>query len=262
MLRSLYTATTGMVAQQTLMDVLSNNLANVQTPGFKKSRVVFQDLMYQTMRSAGSTVAEGANSPSGIDIGLGTRTGAVERLFNQGGLRQGNDYDVVIEGPGFFQVQDPTGNIFYTRDGSFRPDATGNLVTADGFQLSPAIQPIPQEAVSVSIGKDGTVTATIRGQEEPTNLGQIQLARFINPAGMRSVGRNLLEPTVASGEAIVGTPGAEGFPSVAQGFLEMSNVQIVEEMVDMITAQRAYEIGSKSIQAADEMLSVASNLRR
>lgn len=210
MLRSLYTATTGMVAQQMQMDVLSNNLANVQTPGFKKSRVIFQDLMYQIDRGAGSTISQGADAPTGIEIGLGTRTAAVERVFRSGGIREGGQYDILIEGQGFFQVQDPSGSLFYTRNGSFRPDATGNLVTADGLQLSPPIQPIPVESSSVTIGKDGTVTATIPGQEQPTNLGQIQITRFINPAGLRSVGRSLFEPTVASGEALSGTPGAEG----------------------------------------------------
>lgn len=261
MMRSLWTAASGMVGQQFNIDTIANNLANVNTTGFKKSRVDFQDLLYQTIRFPGSPVTLGAQIPTGIQVGHGVRTVATTRLFTQGTFRQTeNPLDMVIEGDGFFQVLLPDGQIAYTRDGAFKLDSNGQIVNSDGFQLEPDIF-IPEDAIDVTIGADGTVTAT-RPDGSTEFIGQIELARFINPAGLRSWGRNLMLESAASGPPIVGTPGLDGFGSLTQGFLEMSNVQVVEEMVDMITSQRAYEVSSKAIQASDEMLQIANNLRR
>jgi flagellar basal-body rod protein FlgG len=263
MIRSLYTAATGMTAQQLNMDVIAHNLSNVNTIGFKRSRADFQDLLYQNTRAAGTSAAQGAQVPTGIQIGLGTRAAAVERIISQGDFRQtGNNLDVVIEGAGFFQVQMADGQIGYTRDGTFKLDSQGRLVTSDGYALLPEITIPPEGVGHVTIAQDGTIFANLPGDSAPQQLGQIQLARFANPTGLEGVGRNLYRPTAASGNPITGTPGLEGFGAIGSGFLEMSNVKVVEEMVDMITAQRAYEINSKSIQAADEMLQVANNLRR
>lgn len=262
MIRSLWTAATGMAAQQLNIDVISNNLANVNTPGFKKSRVDFQDLLYQTLRTAGTTEAQGSMVPTGIQVGLGTRPAAITRIFSQGDFQQTNNpLDLVIEGDGFFQVLLPNGTTAYTRDGTFKLDSQGRIVTADGYPLDPEIT-IPAEATSISIGSDGTVSVTMAGQTTPQELGQIQIAKFINPAGLNNLGRNLLAPTAASGEPIVDTPGLNGLGTIAYGFVEMSNVKVVEEMVNMIVAQRAYEVNSKAIQTADDMLSIANNLRR
>ncbi|MCL6518710.1 MAG: flagellar basal-body rod protein FlgG [Armatimonadota bacterium] len=262
MIRSLWTAATGMAAQQLNIDVISNNLANVNTPGFKKSRVDFQDLLYQTLRTAGTTEAQGSMVPTGIQVGLGTRPAAITRIFSQGDFQQTNNpLDLVIEGDGFFQVLLPNGTTAYTRDGTFKLDSQGRIVTADGYPLDPEIT-IPAEATSISIGSDGTVSVTMAGQTTPQELGQIQIAKFINPAGLNNLGRNLLAPTAASGEPIVDTPGLNGLGTIAHGFVEMSNVKVVEEMVNMIVAQRAYEVNSKAIQTADDMLSIANNLRR
>ena len=261
MMRALYTSATGMIAQQFHMDVVSNNLANVNTVGFKKSRADFQDLLYQQMRPAGATVSEGAQVPAGLEVGLGVRPVAAVTLFSTGAFQQtGNPLDVAIEGDGFFRVQTPAGPA-YTRDGAFKIDGQGNVVNSDGYKLQPDIR-IPEGAQQISIGKDGTVTALVGGATEPTVLGQLQLVRFTNPSGLSHLGGNAYAPTAASGQPAEGTPGAEGFGQLAQGTLEMSNVQIVEEMVNMITAQRAYETNSKAIQTADEMLGTANNLRR
>jgi flagellar basal-body rod protein FlgG len=263
MIRSLYTSATGMTAQQVNMDVIANNLANVNTTGFKRSRADFQDLLYQNTRAAGTAAAQGTQVPTGIQVGLGTRTAAIERIISQGDFRQtGNNLDLVVEGDGFFQVQLPDGQIGYTRDGTFKPDSQGRLVNSDGFPLLPEITIPPEANGKVTVGQDGTVSASLAGTPEPQQLGQIQIARFVNPMGLESVGRNIYRPTAASGSATTGTAGLEGFGTIGSGLLEMSNVKVVEEMVDMITAQRAYEINSKSIQAADEMLQVANNLRR
>lgn len=263
MIRSLYTAATGMTAQQLTMDVIANNLANVNTTGFKRSRADFQDLLYQNTRAAGTSAAQGAQVPTGIQVGLGTRTAAVERVQSQGDFRQtGNPLDLVIEGSGFFQVQLPDGQIGYTRDGTFKVDSQGRLVTSDGFPLQPEITLPPEAAGRVTIGQDGTIFASLPGQATPQQLGQIQLANFVNPNGLESVGRNVFRPTAASGTPQTGTPGLQGFGTIGSGFLEMSNVKVVEEMVDMITAQRAYEINSKGIQVSDEMLQIANNLKR
>jgi flagellar basal-body rod protein FlgG len=262
MIRSLWTAATGMEAQQLNIDVISNNLANVNTAGFKKSRVDFQDLLYQTLRSAGTTEAQGAQVPTGIQVGLGTRAAAIQKVFSQGDFQQTeNPLDLVIEGGGFFQIQLPSGSMAYTRDGTFKLDAQGRMVTSDGFPLDPQIT-IPAEATAISIGSDGTVSVTLPGQNAPQEIGQIQIAKFSNPAGLTNAGRNLLQVSAASGEPIVDTPGLNGLGTLSHGFVEMSNVKVVEEMVNMIIAQRAYEVNAKAIQTADEMLNIANNLRR
>lgn len=262
MIRSLWTAATGMAAQQLNIDVISNNLANVNTAGFKKSRVDFQDLLYQTLRQAGVAEAQGAQVPTGIQVGLGTRPAAVQKIFSQGDFQQtDHPLDLVIGGDGFFQVLLPNGQTAYTRDGSFKLDAQGRLVTSDGYPMDPEIT-IPAEATSVSVGEDGTVSITLPGQTNPQEVGNIQLTKFANPAGLMSMGRNLFSQSAATGEPVVDTPGANGLGSIKSGFVEMSNVKVVEEMVNMITAQRAYETNSKAIQTADEMLSTANNLRR
>ncbi len=262
MIRALWTAASGMEAQQLNVDVIANNLANVNTVGFKKSRVDFQDVMYQTLRSAGSTAARGVQVPTGIQVGLGTRPVATQKLFSQGDFTQtGNSLDLVVEGDGFFQVQRPDGTIAYTRDGSLKLDSQGRLVSSDGYVLQPEIV-IPKGSTSISIGTDGTVSVGMPGQTQPQEVGQIQIARFINPAGLESLGRNLFRQTAASGDPETGTPGLTGMGTIAQGFVETSNVKVVEEMVSMIVAQRAYEINSKSIQTADQMLELSNNLRR
>lgn len=262
MIRSLYTAATGMEAQQLNMDVIANNLANVNTSGFKKSRVDFQDLLYQTLRTAGSTQAQGMQVPTGIQVGLGTRAAAIQKIFTPGDYQQtGNDLDLIIEGDGFFQVMLPSGELAYTRDGSFKIDGEGRVVTSDGYPVQPEIT-IPAETKDIAIGADGTISVTAAGQNEPQELGEIQIVKFLNPAGLISEGRNLLVTSAASGEPITGTPGTDGLGTIAQGFVEMSNVKVVEEMVNMIVAQRAYEVNSKSIQSSDEMLSIANSLRR
>jgi flagellar basal-body rod protein FlgG len=251
-----------MEAQQLNMDITANNLANVNTTGFKKSRADFQDLLYQTIRSAGSTQAQGVQVPTGIQVGLGTRMAAVQKVFTQGDFKQtDNDLDVVIEGNGFFQVMQPSGELAYTRDGSLKIDGTGKLVTSDGYAVQPEMT-IPAEATDISIGEDGTVTVSVAGQTAPQQLGQLQLVKFLNPAGLNSLGRNLLVATDASGEPITASPGQDGLGTLRQGVVEMSNVKVVDEMVNMIEAQRAYEINSKSIQASDEMLNTANNLKR
>ncbi len=262
MMRSVWTAGSGMTAQQFNIDTIANNLANVNTAGFKKSRVDFQDLLYQSVRYAGTPVTQGAQIPTGIQIGHGVRPVATQKIFTQGTFQQtDNPLDLVIEGEGFFQVLMPDGTVAYTRDGAFKMDGEGRLVTSDGFTLEPEIL-VPSNTVTVSVGTDGTVSAVLDGESEPQNLGSIELVRFVNPAGLQSFGRNLLLATAASGEPIMGTPGLEGFGAIAQGYLEISNVGVVEEMVNMIIAQRAYETNSKAIQASDEMLQTANNLRR
>lgn len=262
MMRALWTAGTGMQAQQANIDVIANNLANVNTTGFKKSRTDFQDLMYQTIRAAGASTGPDTQLPSGIQVGHGVRQVATQKIYTQGNFQNtGNPLDVVIEGEGFFQIAMPDGSISYTRDGAFKKDGQGRIVTSEGYLLEPQIT-IPENALSISISGDGRVTAKIAGQNEAQDLGQIELARFINPAGLESTGRNLLKETAASGAPIRSNPGADGAGTLVQQYLEMSNVQIVEEMVNMIVAQRAYEINSKAITTSDEMLSQAANLKR
>lgn len=262
MIRSLWTAATGMEAQQLNIDVISNNLANVNTHGFKKSRVDFQDLLYQTIRPAGTTEAQGAQVPTGVQVGMGTRYAATQKIFSQGNFEQtGDPLNMVISGDGFFQIQMPDGTTSYTRDGSFKKGPQGEIVTADGFKLDPQIS-IPAESTSVSIGSDGTVSVELPGQSAPQVVGQIQLAKFSNPAGLDNTGRNLFQKTASSGEPIVDTPGMNGLGDIQSQVVEMSNVQVVEEMVNMIVAQRAYEVNSKVIQTSDDMLNIANQLRR
>jgi len=262
MLRSLFIAATGMEAQRLNIDVISNNLANVNTPGFKKSRADFQDLMYQTLRTPGATSAEGSQVPSGIQVGLGVKPVAVQKNFTQGDFAQtGNSLDLVIEGDGFFQVLQPDGTAAYTRAGALKLDSEGRVVNSDGYTLEPGIT-VPISTLSISVSSDGKLMAMQPGSTTPTEIGQIELARFINPGGLSSAGRNLYQSTAASGEATTGNPGVTGFGTISQGFVELSNVNIVEEMVSMIVSQRAYEINSKAVQASDEMLQTANNLKR
>lgn len=262
MMRALWTAGTGMVAQQANIDVISNNLANVNTTGFKKSRTDFQDLMYQTIRQAGATSGPDNMFPTGIQMGHGVRQVATQKIYTQGNFQQtGNSLDISIEGEGFFQITMPDGTLAYTRDGAFKKDAQGRVVTSEGYPLEPAIT-IPAEATDVTIAADGQVSVTISGQNTPQNVGQIQIARFVNPAGLDSLGRNLLKETAASGAPVVANPGVDGAGTLTQKYLEMSNVQVVEEMVNMIVAQRAYEVNSKAIQTSDSMLEQAANLKR
>ncbi len=262
MMRALWSAASGMIAQQLNVDTIANNLANVNTTGFKRERVDFQDLMYQTARVAGTPVAQGVELPTGIQVGLGTRAAATTKIFSQGTFQDtGNPLDVVIEGDGFFQITRPSGEIAYTRAGAFKLDSSGNVVTPDGYPLEPAIT-IPANTNAISIGADGTVAVTLAGQTAPQTIGQITIARFANPAGLSNIGHSLYSATAASGAADVGTPGQDGRGGLAQGVLELSNVQVVEELVNMITAQRAYEANSQAIKVADDMLQTANNTRR
>jgi len=262
MMRALWSAATGMAAKQLAMDVIANNLSNVNTTGFKKSRVDFQDLMYQTLKVAGGTSARGSNVPTGIQVGLGCRTSAITRNFTQGDFVQtDNPTDLVIEGEGFFRVILPDGSYAYTRDGSFKIDSESRLVTSDGYLVDPEIN-FDSDVTDISIGTDGTVSVLREGQDSPEVIGQIMLVKFMSPSGLMSIGRNLYKATVGSGEPVEGVPGMDGFGTIAQGFLEMSNVKVVDEMVNMIIAQRAYEVNSKAIQTADDMLATANNLKR
>ncbi|MDD2834008.1 MAG: flagellar basal-body rod protein FlgG [Methylotenera sp.] len=254
MIRSLWISKTGLDAQQTQMDVISNNLANVSTTGFKRSRAVFEDLLYQTLRQPGAQSSQQTQLPSGLQLGTGVRPVATERIFTQGNLQQtGNDKDVAIQGEGFFQVLLPDGTTAYTRDGSFQVDSQGQLVTASGFPVQPAIT-IPNNAQSLTIGRDGTVSVTLSGSSAVTQIGSIQLATFINPAGLQGKGENLYVETAASGNANANTPGTNGAGLLTQGYIETSNVNVVEELVNMIQTQRAYEINSKAITTSDQML--------
>ena len=260
MIRSLWIAKTGLDAQQTQMDVISNNLANVNTTGFKRSRAVFEDLLYQTMRQPGAQSSQQTQLPSGLQIGTGVRPVATERIHTQGNLQQtANDKDVAIQGAGFFQVLLPDGTTGYTRDGSFQIDSQGQLVTASGFPIQPAIT-IPSDAQSLTIARDGTVSVTQPGVVTPTQIGTLQLATFINPAGLESRGENLYAETAASGNPNATTPGTNGSGLLLQNYVETSNVNVVEEMVNMIQTQRAYEINSKAISTSDQMLQRLSQL--
>ncbi|HET6896250.1 MAG TPA: flagellar basal-body rod protein FlgG [Candidatus Baltobacteraceae bacterium] len=262
MMRALYTAASGMEAQQYQMDTISNNLANVNTTGFRRNEARFQDLVYQELRAPGTPVGASV-VPVGQDVGLGVKVGSSEKIFTQGNLIQtGNALDVAIEGDGFFQVTMPDGTTAYTRDGSFKRDANGAMVTADGYFVQPQIT-IPQNAQQLSIGEDGTVTALVPGSNLPQQLGQIQLARFVNPAGLSPLGgHNLYTQTAASGAPIVTQAGLNGAGTLQGGYLENSNVQVVQEIVNMITSQRAFEANSKTITAADEMLQTANQIIR
>jgi flagellar basal-body rod protein FlgG len=260
MLRGMWSAASGMAAQQMTIDVIANNLANVNTTSFKKSRPEFQDLMYQTLSQAGSITEEGGQIPTGIAIGMGTMPVGVQKQFEQGDFKETkNQLDIAIEGKGFFRVISNNEEL-YTRAGNFKLDSDGNVVTPNGERLQPDFA-VPSDTVSISIDKSGTITV-FDPSGAGTSLGVIELYNFTNPAGLYSLGHNLYRPTDASGEAIAGTPGTDGMGTLAQGFLEISNVDVVEEMVSMIMAQRAYEINSKSIQTADSMLQIANNIKR
>jgi flagellar basal-body rod protein FlgG len=254
MIRSLWISKTGLDAQQTNMDVTANNLANVSTNGFKRARAVFEDLLYQTLRQPGAQSSQQTQLPSGLQLGTGVRPVATERIFTQGNLQQtGNPLDVAINGGGFFQVLMPDGTTSYTRDGSFHTDSQGQLVTSSGFHVQPAIT-IPANALSVTIARDGVVSVTRAGTSAATQVGSLQLASFVNPAGLQSMGENLYVETAASGTASANAPGSNGLGLLNQSYVETSNVNVVEELVNMIQIQRAYEINSKSIQTSDQML--------
>ena len=260
MIRSLWISKTGLDAQQTQMDVISNNLANVSTSGFKRSRAVFEDLLYQTLRQPGAQSSQQTQLPSGLQLGTGVRPVATERIFTQGNLQQtSNDKDVAIQGAGFLQVLLPDGTTAYTRDGTLQIDNQGQLVTSSGFVIQPAIS-IPAGAQSLTVGRDGTVSVTLQGTAAPTQIGALQLATFINPAGLESKGENLYVETGASGTANTNTPGTNGAGILTQGYVETSNVNVVEELVNMIQTQRAYEINSKAISTSDQMLARLSQL--
>jgi flagellar basal-body rod protein FlgG len=251
-----------MQAQALNLDVISNNLANVNTSGFKKSRAEFQDLLYETIRPAGTSSSQDTEVPTGIQLGHGTRPSTVLKIFSQGNMENTqNELDLAIEGDGFFQISLPSGETAYTRDGAFKLDSDGRIVNSDGFALEPEIA-IPSDSLSISVGLDGTVSVLQAGESTPSEIGTIELARFVNPAGLISMGKNLFITSEASGDEMTGTAGENGLGTLAQGFLEMSNVSVVDEMVNMITAQRSYESNSKAIQAADEMLQLANNVKR
>ena len=263
MIRAMFSAATGMIAQQTNIDTIAHNMANVNTTGFKKSRVNFQDLLYETIKAPGGQTASGTTIPEGIQIGHGVRPSSVSKLFTPGSfIATGNEFDIAIEGDGFFQVDLPDGTQAYTRDGSFRRSSDGTLVTIDGYTLNPQIT-FADDARFISITPDGTVSARAGSDSATTQVGNIQSVHFANPSGLdASLGHNLLLETDASGTPTVGDPGVDGLGTIAQGFLENSNVQTVEEIIAMIIAQRAYEANSKVIQTADEMLQLANNVRR
>ncbi|HWI15157.1 MAG TPA: flagellar basal-body rod protein FlgG [Burkholderiales bacterium] len=260
MIRSLWISKTGLESQQMQMDVVANNLANVSTNGFKRGRAVFEDLLYQTLRQPGAQSSQQTQLPTGLQIGTGARPVATERLFTQGNLQQtGNDHDVAIQGNGFFQVLLPDGTTAYTRDGSFHSDSQGQLVTASGFPVQPSIT-IPPNALSLTIGKDGTVSVKVPGSATPVQVGTMQLATFVNAAGLQAMGENLYLQTASSGTPSTNTPGSNGTGMLNQGYVETSNVNVVEELVNMIQTQRAYEINSKAIQASDQMLQKLAQL--
>lgn len=261
-MRSLYTAATGMIAQQLQIDVTSNNIANVNTIGYKKGRAEFADLLYQTMQYAGAPTSTTTMSPTGVEVGLGTRPTSVQKMFTQGNFKEtGNDLDMTINGNGFFQIQLPDGTTAYTRNGSFKLDGNGTIVTADGYPLVPQMV-IPADATKISIATDGTVSVLQPGQTALQQIGQIETATFVNPAGLHSLGDNNYINTTASGDPITGVPGLEGRGGIRQGFVEMSNVQLVEEMTDLIVGQRAYEANSKAVMTSDEMLSIVNGLKK
>jgi flagellar basal-body rod protein FlgG len=258
----MWSAASGMHAQQMQIDTIANNLANVNTNGFKRSRAQFADLMYQTLNAPGAPSSSNSRSPAGIQLGLGVRPGAIKKLFSQGAFKNTEGpLDFVIQGRGFFKILMPDGTTAYTRDGAFTANRDGQLVTAQGYLLDPPIT-LPPDTLTITVGIDGTVSVTQPGQEAATELGQLELANFVNPAGLRSIGGNLYQPTEASGDATEGTPGLDGLGTIGQGFLELSNVSIVTELVDMIAAQRAYELNSRAVKASDEMMQQVNSLMR
>lgn len=261
-MRSLYTATTGMLAQQMQIDVTTNNIANVNTIGYKKQRAEFADLFHQVMEYAGTSTSETTLSPTGIEVGLGVRPTAITKIFSQGNFKEtGNNLDVAITGNGFFRIQLPDGTIAFTRNGAFKLNNEGGIVNSDGYRLIPEIT-VPEDATQINIGTDGTVSVLQGNQTQANVIGQIDTATFINPSGLHSLGDNLYLNTNASGDPIIDTPGLNGFGPLRQGFIELSNVQLVEEMTDLITGQRAYEANSKSIQTSDSMLQIVNSLKR
>ncbi len=262
MLRALYTAASGMQAQQLDIDTIAHNLANINTTGFKLRRAQFQDLLYQNIRQAGAANTATTDFPVGLQVGLGTRPVATEMIFSQGDFATTNNpLDIVIQGQGFFQIRQVNGQIAYTRNGSFHLNRDGNLVTADGDPLDPQIT-IPQDQLAITIGSDGTVSVLQAGQTQPQQVGKIEIASFQNPAGLENIGKNLFLVTQASGDPVPGTPGENGLGTLLSGYTEQSNVSVVEEMVHMIVSQRAYEANSKVIRSADEMLTEANNVIR
>jgi len=260
MIRSLWTASTGLTAQQVQIDIIANNLANVSTNGFKQARGIFADLLYQTLRQPGAQSSQTTQIPDGLQIGLGTTPVSTGRIFTQGSLQQtGNSLDMAIDGAGFFQVLLPDGSTGYTRDGSFQQDNQGNVVTSSGYPLQPGIT-IPPNTITITVGNDGTVTALVAGSQTPTQVGTIQLANFVNAAGLQAKGENLFLETASSGAPQVNQPNSNGLGALNQGFVETSNVSVTEELVNLITAQRAYEINSRSIQSSDQMLQKLTQL--
>jgi flagellar basal-body rod protein FlgG len=264
MVNSLWTGALGMIGQQSNLDNISNNLANVNTTGYKQSRAEFEDLMYQTTRQAGSPATDDTVTPLGIQVGHGVKVAATQRMFDQGSLQQtGNATDMAIDGEGFFRIQQYDGSYAYTRDGSFKVDADGRMVTSNGYHVLPDIvMPANFLPQSIAVSQDGRVSVRVPGQNDPVQVGQLELYRFPNPAGLNSVGDNLFTPSAASGDVIQGEPGTNGMGMVENKFLEMSNVSIVKEMVNLIVAQRAYEFNSKTIQTSDSMLATATQLKR
>ncbi len=262
MIRALSTSASGMQAQQTYIDNIANNLANVNTPGFKKTRVEFHDLLYERIGPAGASRLTGSAEPTYSQVGHGVRLAATTRIYNQGSSQStDNPLDMMIDGNGFFQVLLPDGTFAYTRDGTMKLDSEGNMVTAAGFSVEPTLT-LPRETMELLVAGDGAVSVLLQSENEPTQLGQFELVRFQNATGLRAIGHNLYKATVASGPPILGNPGEEGIGTLQMGFLEMSNVNVIEEMIGMITAQRAYEINSKAVKTAEEMLGLAANLKR
>jgi flagellar basal-body rod protein FlgG len=256
---ALWIAKTGLDAQQTRMAVIANNLSNVSTTGFKRDRASFEDLIYQNVRQVGAQSSQDTQLPSGLAIGTGVQVVATEKLFNQGNILQtDNSLDVAVEGRGFFQILHPDGSIVYTRDGSFKMNSEGQVVNNNGYAFEPAIT-VPQNSLSITIGSDGVVSALVAGNSAPTQIGTIELADFINPTGLESIGKNLYRETASSGAPTTATPGEDGTGTLIQGALESSNVNVVEEMVNMIETQRAYEMNSKAIATTDEMLAYVNN---
>ncbi|SYZ73589.1 flagellar component of cell-distal portion of basal-body rod [Candidatus Zixiibacteriota bacterium] len=262
MIKAMRSASSGMLAQQMNVDNIANNLANVNTTGYKRSRVEFQDVLYQNLRRAGTATSLGTSAPTNLDVGYGTRAVSTVREFSTGDLTQtGNALDLAIEGNGFFQISMPDGTTSYTRDGALKVSAEGRVVTSDGFFLYPEIT-IPDNAESISVSMDGDVSVKLVGNDEPQSIGRLELAKFINPAGLSAVGHNLYNQTLASGAPILAGPTEEGMGKIDQGYLEISNVRVVDEMVNMIVAQRAYELNSKVIQTSEDMTQIVNNLKR
>ena len=262
MMQSLYTASTGMLGMQTQIDTTANNIANVNTIGFKKSRAEFADLMYHVMEYAGTSTSDTTKSPTGIEVGLGVRPTAINKIFSEGSLKQtDNQLDMAITGQGFFKMELPDGTEAYSRNGAFKIDSNGTVVNSDGYVLTPQIV-IPPDAINISIGTDGTVSVVQAGQTQASVIGQITTINFINPAGLHSLGDNLYIDTDSSGQPVEGTPGIDGLGVIRQGFVELSNVELVVELTDLITGQRAYDANSKVITTSDEMLQTVNGLKR